>query len=147
MECWWFPGGSPTQSDVDMTSRKITKRVVDQLATTGVEYFFWDGQLSGFGVRVRATGSKSYVVRYRAGVGRKAPSRRMTLAPVGKITADEARAMARRIIGDVAHGDDPASERSGSAGRLRPAKLQHAMSPNMCEHTTSLLGRMRSNCC
>ncbi|THD44002.1 MAG: DUF4102 domain-containing protein [Bradyrhizobium sp.] len=105
----WFPAG---QSEASLASRNITKRVVDQLKTTGAEYFVWDGSLSGFGVRVRATGSKSFIVKYRAGVGRKAPTRRVTLANVGKVTPDQARAMARRIIGDVAHGGDPASERS-----------------------------------
>ena len=36
----------------------------------------------------------------------------MTVATVGKVTPDEARALASRIIGNVAHGGDPASARS-----------------------------------
>ena len=48
----------------------------------------WDDSVSGFGVRVRATGAKSYVVVYRAGAGRGAPVRRYTIAAVGKITPE-----------------------------------------------------------
>ena len=95
-----------------MATQNISKRLVDRLEATGSEYFVWDGNLKGFGIRVRETGAKSYVVKYRAGTGRKAPTRRVTIAAVGKVAPDEARAMAKQIIGDVARGDDPASERT-----------------------------------
>jgi integrase len=95
-----------------MPGRRITKRAVDALRANGRDYIDWDGDLPGFGVRVRPSGAKSYVVQYRAGRGRKAPSRRMTIAAVTKLTPDEARTRAKRIIGDVARDDDPAAERS-----------------------------------
>ena len=47
-------------------SVRITKRVVDGLKTTGTEYFAWDAELKGFGVRVQASGAKSYVFKYSA---------------------------------------------------------------------------------
>ena len=50
-----------------MTQRRITKRLVDGLQATDRDYIIWDGALPGFGVRVRPSGSKSYVVQYRAG--------------------------------------------------------------------------------
>jgi hypothetical protein len=56
----------------------------------------WDDAVSGFGVRVRSTGAKSYVVVYRAGAGRGAPVRRYTIAAVGKITPERARARAKQ---------------------------------------------------
>jgi hypothetical protein len=56
--------------------KRITKRVVDGLKVEPSEYAVWDAQLSGFGVRVRPTGAKSYVVLYRAGSGRGAPQKR-----------------------------------------------------------------------
>ena len=68
--------------------------------------------VSGFGVRVRPTGAKSYVVLYRAGAGRGAPVRRYTTAAAGNITSDRARARATVILGAVAHGHDPVHEKT-----------------------------------
>jgi hypothetical protein len=59
-----------------MASQRITKRVVDGLKTRESEYAVWDAQMPGFGIRVRPTGAKSYIVVYRAGSGRGAPVRR-----------------------------------------------------------------------
>jgi integrase len=94
-----------------MIKVRITKRLVDGLKAEGAEYFAWDADLKGFGVRVQASGAKSYVVKYSAGSGRGAPTRRMTLARVGKVTPDEARDLAKKTLGSVAHGADPAAQK------------------------------------
>jgi hypothetical protein len=94
-----------------VAGHKITKRVVDSLKIEPHEYAVWDAQLPGFGVRVRPSGAMSYVVGYRAGSGRTAPKKRLTIGAVGKIAPEEARALARGILGAVAHGRDPAKER------------------------------------
>jgi hypothetical protein len=62
---------------------RITKRLVDSLKPNGADSFVWDDSLIGFGVRVQLSGAKSYVVKYRAGSGRGAPTRRLTLGRVG----------------------------------------------------------------
>jgi len=56
-----------------MQAQRITKRTVNTLQATGREFTVWDDTVSGFGVRVRPTGAKSYVVVYRAAAGRGAP--------------------------------------------------------------------------
>jgi integrase len=94
-----------------MAGQRITKRVVDGLKVEPHEYAIWDAQLTGFGVRVRPSGAMSYVVGYRAGSGRAAPKKRLTLGAVGKITPEQARTLAQGILGAVAHGRDPAKER------------------------------------
>lgn len=99
-----------------MTDQRITKRTVDALKSNGSEFTIWDDAVTGFGVRVRPTGAKSYVVVYRAGSGRGAPVRRYTIAPVGKIAPDHARARAKVILGAVAHGHDPADQKSTERG-------------------------------
>lgn len=93
-------------------AQRITKRVVDGLKVLPREYAVWDGSMPGFGVRVRPSGAKSYIVVYRAGSGRSAPVRRFTIALVGQVTPDEARSKAQKVLGSVAHGHDPAAERS-----------------------------------
>jgi integrase len=106
-----------------MTVQRITKRAVDALQSNDSEFTVWDDTVSGFGVRVRPTGAKSYVVVYRAGVGRGAPVRRYTIAAVGKITPERARARAKVILGAVAHGHDPANQKSTERGTPTGAEL------------------------
>jgi integrase len=95
-----------------MIGSRLTKRTVDSLRTKGAEYIAWDTDITGFGVRVRPTGAKTYIVQYRAGAGRKAPTRKLTLGAVGKLTPDEARNLAKKAVGAVAHGSDPAGQRA-----------------------------------
>jgi len=91
--------------------KHITKKLVDNLKATDTDFYIWDTVLSGFAVRVRASGHKSYIVQYRAGKGRGAKTRRVTLGAVGKLTPDQARTAAKRILADVALGKDPAADR------------------------------------
>lgn len=106
-----------------MDGVRITKRVVDALTTTGTEYFAWDADLIGFGVRVRESGAKSYVVKYRAGSGRNAPTRRLTIGAIGKLTPDEARRIAKAKLGEAAIGRDPAGDRAKERADLTVAGL------------------------
>lgn len=106
-----------------MTAQRITKRAVDALRANGSEFTLWDDVVSGFGVRVRPTGAKSYVVVYRAGAGRGAPVRRYTIGAAGKITPERARARAKVILGMVAHGHDPASQKTTERGTPTVAEL------------------------
>jgi integrase len=106
-----------------MERRRITKRLVDGLTATGAEYQVWDSDLPAFAVRVRPSGAASYVVMTRAGSGRTAPLRRVTLGAVGKITPDQARLLAKKVLADVAHGRDPAAERTAERQGLTVSGL------------------------
>jgi integrase len=106
-----------------MTTQRITKRAVDALKPNGFEFTVWDDTVTGFGVRVRPTGAKSYVVVYRAGSGRGAPVRRFTIAAVGKIAPELARARAKVILGSVALGLDPADQKTTERGMPTLAEL------------------------
>lgn len=44
---------------------KITKRLVEAIKPQAADYFVWDTQVIGFGLRVRSSGHKSYVLQYR----------------------------------------------------------------------------------
>src|SRR5262249_39123702 len=95
-----------------MARTRITKRSVDGLEARETEVFFWDQELIGFGLRLQPPGWKSYVVEYRVGTGRGVPTRRVTIGAVGKFTPDQARVLAKKMLGAVGHGSDPAAERT-----------------------------------
>jgi integrase len=90
---------------------RLSKRSVDAAANLDKEYFIWDIDLPGFGLRVRSSGSKSFVFQYRRGTGRGAPTKRLTLGAVGKVSPDEARALAKGALSAVISGRDPAQEK------------------------------------
>ena len=124
---------------------RISKRLVDSLKARAREFVQWDADLPGFGVRVRPTGHMVYVVQYRAGAGRNAPSRKATLGAVGKLTPEEARTAAKRMLGAVSQGTDPVGERKRRREALTVAELAEAF---LAEHvhakrkvTTSALYR------
>jgi|WetSurMetagenome_2_1015567.scaffolds.fasta_scaffold00986_21 integrase len=87
---------------------KITKRLVDSVEPVDKEQFFWDKELKGFGLRVKPSGSKSYVIQYRNKSGR---SRRYSIGLHGRLTPDEARDEAKKLLGDVERGLDPAEDK------------------------------------
>src|SRR5712671_2203517 len=92
---------------------KITKRAVDGLASAGdAEAVLWDTEVKGFGIRARSGGGKSYILHYRAGTGRRAALRKLTIGKHGSPwTPEMARAEAKRLLAEVAAGRDPAMAR------------------------------------
>ncbi len=85
---------------------KLTKRVVDAMKPGASEVVHWDDVLSGFGVRVRPTGRKSYIVKCR---GRQI---KMTIGTHGPMTIEQARTKALSIIAEAKAGQDPSAEHS-----------------------------------
>ena len=96
---------------------KLTKRAIDQLTETGKDQFFWDEDLPGFGIKVTPTGSKIYVLQYRMG-GRSTSAKRYTIVRHGVWTVDQARNEARRLLGLIATGHDPAQVKQESQNTL-----------------------------
>jgi integrase len=104
---------------------KITKRAVDALAPkNGAEAVLWDAEIKGFGVRARTGGGKSYILHYRVGAGRSAPLRKLTIGKHGSPwTPNIARTEAKRLLGLVASGQDPAQLRAEERKALTMAEL------------------------
>jgi integrase len=100
----------------DMATVKLTKTKVDALKASNVPVYLWDRELKGFGLRCAPGGVKAYIVQYRVGGGgRSAPKQRITIGKHGSPwTADTARSEAKRLLGSIAHGGDPAAERQSA---------------------------------
>lgn len=78
-------------------AQTLTKRIVDRAEPREKDYFLWDNRLSGFGVRIRPNGSKSFVVHKRPAPGK--PQVRKSLGVYGSpLTLDVARAKASEIL-------------------------------------------------
>jgi integrase len=84
---------------------KISKRTVDALPL-GVSLA--DTEIKGFTARRLASGTVSYGLRYR---NRSGSPRWLSLGLHGRITPDQARALAKKHAGSVADQRDPAAER------------------------------------
>jgi integrase len=86
---------------------RLSKRIVDAAQAGAKDYFIWDDDLPGFGLRVFVSGKRSYVIQYRA----QGRSRRYTIGLHGVWTPELARQEAKVQLGRVAKGDNPAEER------------------------------------
>ena len=82
---------------------RITKRSVDAVKAGGTDTVYWDGELTGFGLRVRRSGRKSYVVQTRI-AGKLCW---FTIGPHGPLNPDQARARALEILACAKKGIDP----------------------------------------
>ena len=65
---------------------KLTKRLVDAAEARSTEYFVWDSEIPGFGLRVLPSGRKGYVVQYRAGRQSRRNLERFILPALGPLT-------------------------------------------------------------
>ncbi len=89
--------------------QSISKTAVDALMKAAHEkgrtLYCYDNKLTGFGVYATKAGKASYFVQYRTG-GRETPSKRLTIARHGVVTAEQARALARTEILKAGTGVD-----------------------------------------
>lgn len=88
---------------------KLNKNLVDNARATDRDLVLWDDSLAGFGLRVKPSGSKTFIIQYRNRSGR---SRRYSIGQLGKVTLEAARKEAKGLLGQITLGKDPAEERS-----------------------------------
>lgn len=89
---------------------KITKQLVAAIKPEkGKDICVWDSQIKGFGVRVKPSGVRSFVVSYYA-PGLHQKKRRMTVGVFGPLTVEEGRKRAIEALAKVSRGEDPAAE-------------------------------------
>jgi integrase len=103
---------SPTQ----LTAKNVAELT---LPAGKNDVIFFDTELAGFGYRLRAgAGGKtlrSWVTQYR----RAGASRRLVLGSAGVLSAEQARAAAKKVLAKVALGEDPQADRADRRGKDR----------------------------
>ena len=109
-----------------MPTAKLTKRTVDTAQPMTRTYLIRDTEVKGFVLVVTPYGGKSYAVDYRAGRGRRARKRRITIGKHGSPwTPDTARREALQLLAEIARGFDPAG--------IRQAKLRALTISELCD--------------
>ncbi len=105
-----------------MTQKRLTKQFVDLLVSTGKDTVIWCSELSGFGVRVRPSGAKSFIAMYRVG-GRNSLPKKVTIGSYPKLTVEQARNEAKAILAKAALGTDTAAEKAKKNAEMTLAQL------------------------
>ncbi len=88
---------------------KLTKRFVESIAPNPEKTLkHWDTELKGFGIVVLPSGRRTYCIQYR---NQDRILKRFKIGVHGQITTEQARDLAKQKLGQVAHGQDPASQK------------------------------------
>jgi len=95
-----------------MPEIKFTDKKIRGLKTDKNQEDFMDIDLQGFGIRVTSQGTKTFSVRYFSPATHK--YRRYKVGRFPALSLSAARNEARKVIGDVAKGIDPAQEKADS---------------------------------
>ncbi len=99
---------------------RLTKRLVESAIPQANDYFIWDSEVKGVGARIRATGKRVYVFKYRSPDRRQ---RKVTIGQHGNLTVNEARAISKNAAFEVAQGGDPAAQLESARGAPTMAEL------------------------
>lgn len=87
---------------------KLSKTSIDKLTIPASGYsLHWDDTLAGFGLRITASGVRSFIVQKRI----NGKEHRSTIGRYGTLTPEQARKEAQKFLGQVAQGIDPIATR------------------------------------
>jgi hypothetical protein len=87
-----------------MIAEKLSKTAVERIKAADQDVVVWDKTLPGFGVRVKPSGVRSYLIQYR-NRNTSAPTR-LTIGRHGPLlTFDQAKKQARDMLADVMRGE------------------------------------------
>ena len=114
---------------------RLTATEIRKLGLKGdvAEAIVFDDDVPGFGVRLRAGGSRTFVFQYKLG----SKQRRLTLGPVTALDLGKARDAARDLYAKVRLGGDPAGEKVQA--RLKAGETFEATAAHYLRHQQAKL--------
>jgi integrase len=129
-----YPRAAKSPS-VQTTEMRLTAQTVRTVVLPpGVtDKVFFDCDLPGFGLRIRATGAKTWMIQY-AIAGR---TRRMVLGSTSVLDPGKARETAKDLLAKVRLGGDPAGEKVEA--RVRAGEMVGALLPRFLERQRARL--------
>ncbi|RUU14447.1 DUF4102 domain-containing protein [Mesorhizobium sp. USDA-HM6] len=96
-----------------MPTVKIGRRALAAIGPVAKPTTFFDADVRGFGLLVRPTGARSWILEYRPGAGGRGVSkRRLVIGDPETMTPEAARETAKDMLADIRKGKDPAAERA-----------------------------------
>ena len=128
----------------------LTRRVIEALMPQARPWIAWDADVTGFGVKVHPTGTRSFVLNYRArGGGGSARNRRVVIGDANLVAPEDARRRARDLLDRVAVGGDPVKMRV--AARRVPTLAEAfeeylTANPDRKEQTARFYRALMRNC-
>src|SRR5690606_5622952 len=100
---------------------KLTKKAVDAMAPkSGGDAFLWDSEVQGFGLRLKPSGTKTFIIQYRNSERR---TRRYVIGQYGVLTVEVARDLAKKMLTAVIDGGDPSQERRAAREGVTVAEV------------------------
>jgi integrase len=109
---------------------KLDSKTVNALRLDGkTDRIFFDDTLPGFGYRLRLSADGKVNANWIAQYRRAGGTRRVLIGAAAKISAEQARKAAKKVLGAVALGDDPQVDR-----RDRRNKDQHTVRSVVAEY-------------
>lgn len=109
----------------------LNQRSVSGAQPQTKETYLWDTALKGFGLKITPNGRKVFLLQYRAPDATRR-TRRYTLGKYGALTVEEARREARKLLAELALGNDPADTKQ--AERKRKLTFNQAIDQFLDEH-------------
>jgi integrase len=116
---------------------RLTKTFVESVRPGLKDIVLWDRDISGFGLKVTPKGKRVYFAFYRTVSGQQ---RKPTIGVHGKVTAEEARQIARRWIAGALAGQDISGERK----EVRAAPLVRELASRYLDEYAMLFKKPRS---
>lgn len=115
------PSGSRRrQSGVALTKASVKKL---SLPPGKDDVVFWDNDLAGFGLRIRKGGKRTWMVQFRDAAG---STRKVVIGNAEVLDAGDARAEAKKLLGGIATGNDPAKAKRESRQAVKLSEVLDA---------------------